>query len=124
MRLRAHLLDEPASRVFLWSCRISLTVLGYLRWWTGAFQYRYHALWVARKRHRDRWASSCTPRRATESFPATASRNAVLGMRSSAPGLDGLSYSAWKSSLAVCREALYECYTDSMMNARLPGDFN
>lgn len=48
----------------------------------------------------------------------------VLGMRSSAPGPDGLLYLAWKLSPAIWPDALYECYVDWISTARLPGYFS
>lgn len=45
-------------------------------------------------------------------------------MRASAPGPDGLSYSAWKAGPPVCRQVLYDCYVDWLATGELPAGFN
>lgn len=46
----------------------------------------------------------------------------VLAMRTSAPGSDGLRYSAWKLSPPACRTAPSSCYVAWMSDADLPPD--
>ena len=51
-------------------------------------------------------------------------RETVMKCAHSAPGPDGIPYAAWQGCMEICLDALYDCFTDWVINAKLSKDFN